>query len=100
MCFTDWSTASDSIVDNFLRVSETSEGALAVHCLAGLGRTDTLIAMYMMKHLLFSADKAMAWLCMCAPAASLALINSSLQTSKRACGRSTPQYWVSEAFNG
>ena len=60
--FTDCSTPSDAIVDKFLRLSEEAEGALAVHCLAGLGRTGTLIAMYMMKHLGFSANEAMAWL--------------------------------------
>lgn len=65
--FTDCSTPSDAIVDKFLRIAETSEGAIAVHCLAGLGRTGTLIAMYMMKHMDFSATEAMAWLRVCRP---------------------------------
>lgn len=60
--FTDCSTPSDSIVDKFLRISEQEEGSLAVHCLAGLGRTGTLIAMYMMKHMGFSANECIAWL--------------------------------------
>lgn len=60
--FVDCSTPSDAIVDKFLRISEKTEGALAVHCLAGLGRTGTLIGMYMMKHMGFTANECMAWL--------------------------------------
>ena len=33
-----------------------------MHCLAGLGRTGTLIGMYMMKHMGFTANECMAWL--------------------------------------
>ena len=39
--FVDCSTPSDAIADRFLRIAENSRGALAVHCLAGLGRTGT-----------------------------------------------------------
>jgi len=60
--FTDCSTPSDAIVDKFLRLSEQTEGSLAVHCLAGLGRTGTLIGLYMMKHMDFTANECIAWL--------------------------------------
>ena len=59
--FIDCSSPSDDIVDDFLRI-EAQEGALAVHCLAGLGRAGTLIALYMMKHMHFTARESISWL--------------------------------------
>lgn len=65
--FVDGSTPSDAIVLRFLEICETAEGAIAVHCKAGLGRTGTLIAMYMMKHHKFTAAESIAWLRICRP---------------------------------
>jgi cell division cycle 14 len=65
--FTDGSTPSDAIVRKFIEISENCDGALAVHCKAGLGRTGTLIACYIMKHFKFTAAEIIAWLRICRP---------------------------------
>ena len=69
LVFDDCSVPPSHIVDAFLRRAEALEHGqvLAVHCLAGLGRTGTLIALYMMKHHKFTANEAMGWLRVCRP---------------------------------
>ncbi|KAJ8413997.1 hypothetical protein AAFF_G00065950 [Aldrovandia affinis] len=65
--FVDGSTPTDAIVTKFMNISENAEGAIAVHCKAGLGRTGTLIGCYMMKHYRLTAAEAIAWIRICRP---------------------------------
>ncbi|XP_024114346.1 dual specificity protein phosphatase CDC14AB isoform X2 [Oryzias melastigma] len=65
--FVDGSTPNDLIVRRFLHISESTRGAVAVHCKAGLGRTGTLIGCYLMKHYRFTAGEAIAWIRICRP---------------------------------
>ncbi|XP_021070852.1 dual specificity protein phosphatase CDC14B isoform X1 [Mus pahari] len=65
--FPDGSTPAESIVQEFLDICENVEGAIAVHCKAGLGRTGTLIGCYLMKHYRMTAAESIAWLRICRP---------------------------------
>ncbi|XP_066912800.1 dual specificity protein phosphatase CDC14A-like [Clytia hemisphaerica] len=65
--FTDGSIPNDSIIKRFLTITENISGAAAVHCKAGLGRTGSLIACFMMKHYRFTAAECIAWIRLCRP---------------------------------
>lgn len=69
--FTDGSCPPQHILKRFLEIVESMNGAAAVHCKAGLGRTGSLIACYMMKHYKFTAAEAIAWLRICRPGSVL-----------------------------
>lgn len=60
--FLDGSNPPDPILARFLELAETTPGAVAVHCKAGLGRTGSCIGCYMMKHYRFTAEEVIGWL--------------------------------------
>lgn len=60
--FPDGSCPPDRIVREFFSIIDKEEGAVAVHCKAGLGRTGTLIALYLMQNYGFTAREIIAWL--------------------------------------
>ena len=62
MEFTDCTPPSPEIVLRFLEVCSRSEGVIAMHCLAGLGRTGTLIALHLIVNDGWSAREAIGWL--------------------------------------
>jgi len=65
--FSDGGTPTDAIIKRFVEVSESEKGGLAVHCKAGLGRTGTLISLFLMKHFLMTAPEVISWLRLCRP---------------------------------
>jgi len=65
--FLDGSCPKDALIDEFIAAAEAEKGAIAVHCKAGLGRTGSMIACYVMKHYKFPAADLIGWLRLARP---------------------------------
>lgn len=66
LIFADGSNPPYKILKQFLKIAETDE-VIAVHCQAGLGRTGTLAACYMIKNFNFRPGEAIGWCRLCRP---------------------------------
>ena len=65
--YEDGANPPESILQAFLQLCEGEKGVIAVHCKAGLGRTGTNIAAYMIKHYGYTAKESTAWCRVCRP---------------------------------
>eukprot|EP00761_Pharyngomonas_kirbyi_P008061 gb/GECH01008072.1/.p1 GENE.gb/GECH01008072.1/~~gb/GECH01008072.1/.p1 ORF type:complete len:488 (+),score=72.24 gb/GECH01008072.1/:1-1464(+) len=69
--FEDGSVPSDYIVRRFLSIVADADGAVAVHCRAGLGRTGCLIGCYLMKTYRWNAAQTIGYLRLMRPGSVL-----------------------------
>ena len=65
--FKDGSCPDEAIIQKFLDACESTPGVIGVHCKAGLGRTGSLIGMYVMKHYRMPPTEFIAWSRLCRP---------------------------------
>lgn len=68
--FEDGSCPDEEKWQRFIELAE-KEPCLAVHCKAGLGRTGTMIGLYIMKHYRFPAAAFIGWIRICRPGSIL-----------------------------
>lgn len=60
--FEDCTNPPADVVKSFLQIVDSTDGCIAIHCKAGLGRTGTLIALHLMRSEGFSARESIGWL--------------------------------------
>ncbi|KAI8912417.1 dual specificity protein phosphatase [Gorgonomyces haynaldii] len=89
--FPDGTTPADGILKKFLEVCESRPGPIAVHCKAGLGRTGTLIAAYLMKNYKLTACETIAFLRVVRPGSVVGPQQNYLQAMQTRIWKMPPQ---------
>lgn len=72
LIFPDGYPPTSTIAAKFIKIVDEARGAVAVHCYAGIGRTGTLIAAYLMARYQFTPQMAIAWTRICRPGSVIA----------------------------
>jgi len=67
LIFPDGYPPTSTIAGKFINIVDEAKGAVAVHCYAGIGRTGTLIAAYLIARYDFTPQMAVAWTRICRP---------------------------------
>lgn len=67
LIFPDGFPPTSTIAEKFIKIVDEAKGAVAVHCYAGIGRTGTLIAAYLVARFGCTPQMAIAWTRICRP---------------------------------
>ncbi|GMI15999.1 hypothetical protein TrVE_jg1399 [Triparma verrucosa] len=65
--YLDGSVPPMKILQRVIKAFESTDGAIAVHCKAGLGRAGTCTASWIMKHYRMTAAETIGWMRICRP---------------------------------
>eukprot|EP00284_Hemiselmis_tepida_P014314 CAMPEP_0174931824 /NCGR_PEP_ID=MMETSP1355-20121228/35078_1 /TAXON_ID=464990 /ORGANISM="Hemiselmis tepida, Strain CCMP443" /LENGTH=329 /DNA_ID=CAMNT_0016178211 /DNA_START=44 /DNA_END=1029 /DNA_ORIENTATION=+ len=84
LSFRDCTCPAPAVVASFLDVCDAAGGVVGVHCLAGLGRTGTLIGCWLIKNHGFSAAEAIAYMRLCRPGCVIGRQQHFLEEIERA----------------
>ena len=88
--FDETAAPPDAIVERFLAICDGSPGLVAVHCRAGLGRTGTLAALWLMRRARFGADEAVGWLRIVRPGSVIGPQQEYLKACEGRAGQVSP----------